>query len=409
MFKRWSLAQWFSLLALIVNISIALSYINFWRVAIQQDLLWQADFSAFYTGWAIVRDGKGEQLYDFKLQTEYQRNLLGGRSFAGGLLAFNYPPHTALLLMPLAWFPRPVSFWLWTVIQVLLLIWVLQLLARISYDWDAGERRHLYITVLALPSLLFSLLGGSFSLLVLVSLLKYYLALKASCDTRAGLWLALGSIKPQSLILPGIILLSGRRWRAVITLAMIGAVLFFISSMGLGWHIWPDFARVILEVGQTSNRFGIYPENMYNLRGLLTTLLDAKHSWIAAVSTGLMVASMLFTFWLWNRPWQPQERKFILHFSFTILMSLFFSPHLNRQDGLLFIIPAVLFYDYLRQRNLPRKAYAVFMLSAPSLFFLSEFILRDRVSIRLPALVIVVLSIWIGWGLWKDRQSLKPQ
>src|SRR4030042_7195443 len=286
MFKRRSLAQWLSLLALILNISIALSYINFWRVAIQQDLLWRADFSAFYTGWAIVRDGKGAMLYDYQLQTEYQQALLGGRSFASGLLVFNYPPHTALLLMPLAWIPRATAFWLWTVVQVLLLIWTLKLLARITCEWDGCERRLLYSAVLALPSLLFSLLGGSFSLLLLVCLLQSYLALKASRDIRSGLWLAVGSIKPQSLILPGIILLGGRRWRAIIVLAIVGAGLFFVTSMGLGWQIWSDFARVLLEVGQMSNRFGIIPAEMYNLRGLLPALLNLSQSWIVAVSTG---------------------------------------------------------------------------------------------------------------------------
>ena len=47
---------------------------------------WKADFSAFYTGWSIVLDGQGHQLYNLDLQTKYQAQLIPSRAVTSGLL-----------------------------------------------------------------------------------------------------------------------------------------------------------------------------------------------------------------------------------------------------------------------------------------------------------------------------------
>ena len=87
-----------------MNVAIALSYVGLILVAARQDLLWRADFTAYYTGAAMIRDGIGRRLYDLDLQTAYQQRILGQRSFLGGLLPYNSPPHLALLLVPLLYF-----------------------------------------------------------------------------------------------------------------------------------------------------------------------------------------------------------------------------------------------------------------------------------------------------------------
>jgi len=63
------------------NLGLGLGYVGLWVIAGIQGLFWRADFISFYTAWSIVRDGFGAQLYDFGLQTSYQQQLLGGRSF----------------------------------------------------------------------------------------------------------------------------------------------------------------------------------------------------------------------------------------------------------------------------------------------------------------------------------------
>lgn len=126
-------------------------YAIVWLVAYKNDMLWRADFTAFYTGWTIVREGKGASLYDLNLQAQYQQALLQGRSFYDGVLPFINPPHIALLLSPFAWLPRTTAYFIWSLIQAALLIWLLLLIRRLSALWDLSERRLLFSAVIAFP------------------------------------------------------------------------------------------------------------------------------------------------------------------------------------------------------------------------------------------------------------------
>ena len=105
------LSKWLVRAVLILNTGLALSYIGLWAITARQGQFWRADFSAYYTGWAIVRDGLGNQLYDLDLQTRYQQTILEGRSFSDGLLPFTYPPHMALYFSPLAQMRATISFY----------------------------------------------------------------------------------------------------------------------------------------------------------------------------------------------------------------------------------------------------------------------------------------------------------
>jgi hypothetical protein len=96
---------------------------------------------------------------------------------------------------------------------------------------------------------------------------------------------------------------------------------------------------------------------------------------------------------------------------FTILLGLLFNPHLHRQDGVMFIAPAVLFYLYLRQRRLPRRAFAVWALTCPLIVLVSEFTIGGSLGIRVPVVLMGVLAVWIGKALageWRTSGSTTP-
>lgn len=130
--RRTSPLAWLARGALFLNLSLGLSYVGLWLILAQQGMFWRADFSAYYTGWAIVRDGLGEQLYDFDLQTRYQQQILEGRSFSQGLLPYLNPPHATLPFVPLALLTRADAFWVWSLVQAALLVWVFRFLWRLS-------------------------------------------------------------------------------------------------------------------------------------------------------------------------------------------------------------------------------------------------------------------------------------
>ncbi len=58
--------------------------------------LWKGDFSSYYFGGAIIRDGHGGRLYERELQRAYQALIVPERGDTDELLGFNYPPHSGL-------------------------------------------------------------------------------------------------------------------------------------------------------------------------------------------------------------------------------------------------------------------------------------------------------------------------
>lgn len=396
---------------LVLNIGLGLSYVALWGMLAWQGLFWRADFSAYYTGWSIARDGLGGQLYDFDLQTRYQQQILGGRSFSQGLLPYLNPPHATLPFIPLALLPLPAAFAVWTLCQVGLLVWLLRLLLRMAHDWEPLERWLLVSAVVAFPPLLFTFQLGAFSLLMLLCVLQYYWSLKQGRDRSAGLWLLLGTVKPQVLLLPGVLLISARRWRTLGTALLGGGILAALSGALLGWRSWAGFAAALRTVNGYFGIFGIVPATMYNFKGTLALILGDEQglliNQISLVALALVVALIMF---LWHVPWRPDDPVFDLRMGFTILLGLLFNPHLHRQDGVLFIAPAVLFYMYLRQRGLPRRAFAVLALACPLLILVSEFTISGSLGIRAPVALAAVLAVWMGKALadeWRMSKSTK--
>ena len=211
-FQRTRGYSWLVRGIVILHLSLGLSYAGLWFTLAQQGLFWRADFTAFYTGWVIVRDGQGPRLYDLELQKRDQADILEGQSFSDSLLPYDYPPHAAVPFVPLALLPRPTAFWVWSFGQVMLLVWLWRLLQRIAENWKPYERHLLLSAVIAFPPLLFTFQLGAFSLLTLVCVLQAYLTLKRGREAQAGLWLMLGTLKPQAVVMPGLLLVAARRW-----------------------------------------------------------------------------------------------------------------------------------------------------------------------------------------------------
>jgi len=389
--------------ALVIYAALALSYLVLWGMAYAQELTWRADFTMLYTGGALVRDGHGAQLYDLDLQTRYQQRILAGRSFRDGLLPFNYPPYVALLLSPLTRLPLTTAYGVWMLLQTGLLGWLLRRLWQITSSWPHQERMTCLVTILAFTPLLNTLLLGSFSLLLLVSWVEGYVQLKAFRERRAGLWLALGALKPQSVVAFGVATLGARRWRVLAAVVMIGSAVFISTTLLLGFPIWPDFAAVLAKVSQLYDAMGIVLLDMHNFKAVLAGVLGpGRMNLINGLSWAAFAGVMLWTLWAWRGPWRPGTPDFDLRLAVTCALGLFFSPHLYPQDSLLWVFPAFLGYAYLRERRLPRTAYTVFLLNWPWVFLLDEFAPWRLASIRPAVLVTAALLLWLCVLLWRS-------
>jgi hypothetical protein len=390
------LNRWLVLSALILNLSLAISYLGLWIIQAQQGNLWRADFTAFYTGWAIVRDGKGADVYDLDLEMNYQRQILSGNQFSEGLLPFINPPHVALVGAPLAYLSLSNAYLVWFIFQAGLVFWLFSLLSQLARDWLPHERKMMLITAAALPFMFINFLLGAFSLLILVCTLQFVLLLQRNRQLPAGVWLLVGLVKPQAVVLLGVVLLASRRWRALYVCLCGTIILFLVPSLVLGRNIWFVYFQRLTEFSSFYGRYSINPQGMYNLRGTLTLLFgEQQAAMVNTVSIVALFGSVLAAFILWRGPWHRQVETYELRMAMTLLLGVLFNLHVFPQDGVLLIAPAALYYDYLRRRGQPRLLYASLLLICPTLFIISEFTLGGSFGVRLPVVIMALLLYWM--------------
>jgi hypothetical protein len=389
---------------IVINFGVVLLFIYIWLSAAQKNYFERIDFTTFYTAGAIARDGQGSKIYDLAVQGEYQAKILNQDTALTHILPFNNPPYTVFPFILFSWLPLKYAFLLWTFLQLGMLFWLITILYRLSSTWSSLERWLTISGVMAFTPLLIDFMLGTFSLLLLLGLFQYYLNLKSEHSIRSAGWLILESIKPQIAFLPAILLLGARRWKTLGAGVIMGACLGLITAFWFGRQTWIDFARNINTASTNFNSFGIVPSIEYNLKGFLTMLMgDTRSNLINGISLAVLLLAVLFVFWIWRVPWQGKKDIFEVKYSLTIMLSLVLSLHLNPYDSLLLVLPAILFYRYLRGDGKSGRAFGAFLICSPYIFLIDFFILNGRIGFRFPFVIMVALTIWTAKELFFSR------
>ncbi len=376
-------------------------------MAARQRLFITADFTNFYTGFKMVMNGDGSRLYDLDLQAIYQQKIMGDIEFSGGLLPYVNPPFVAVLFSPLALIPINTAFYIWMIGELGLLVWLIIIINNLFLDWSKQERIILFIAILAFWPLTITFMHGQFSLLLLISTLQMYIAMRHSKLYKAGFWLSLLFIKPQALPLLGIMTLNKRFWRVAITAALFCLALVILSSALLGAGTWLHYIQVLQTMMSNFGKMGFFSNYQYTFRGILTNILGYSQSGaINLTGIGVFIGGAIFVWLLWLKGPAPDSQRFTLYFTFTILLSTFLSLHLYPHDDLILVLPAILLYDYLREKNYPRKAYAILLMLSPVVFFISAFSRLNLLGfLQPPVIIILILLVWIIYYLVLDQRS----
>jgi hypothetical protein len=394
---------WLARLGVAAGAAVFAIYLGLWGGLIANGGTDAADYTAFYTGWTMVANGQGQDLYDPAAQAAAQRDVLGGRAFDAGLNPFNNPPHLVLPFVPLAGLPLATSYLAWAVVQIGLLGWLAwRLLTEVARDWPRRERALLLAATLAAPPLLITLLQGAFSLLITVAVTELYLALRNGRAAAAGWWLAIGSLKPQAILTLGVALVVARRWRVLAVAGAIGGVAAAIATIVLGPGIWAAYLRFLIDYVGSFDRLSVRPSVMWNLRGTLTLLLGVDRGpgvagLINAVALIGQLVGVVLVGWLWRGAWDPGSARFALRFSLTVVIGLLASPHVNPHDDLLLVPAGAIAYGALRARPGGRRiGMALFL--APFVVLVGNSLSANEVGgppIRVPVLLMVAFAIWL--------------
>lgn len=246
------------------------------------------DFTIYYTGARLLREGQSAALYD--LGKQYQTQLtFTSVPIRQGPLPYNHPPFEALLFIPFTWLGYWPAYLAWTALNLMMLTASALLLRKFS------KIRSLSLVQLGLGCLAFfpvmlGLMQGQDIILLLLLMIIALACLDRDKEEAAGACLAAGLFRPH-VVLPLVLLFAIRQWRLLFGFIPTALVLAGISAMAVGWG-WPlMYVHFILHLERI--RLGNYgPQASPNLRGLIGELVAATHaSWM--IATVLIVVSTL--------------------------------------------------------------------------------------------------------------------
>jgi Glycosyltransferase family 87 len=373
----------------------------------------RSDFISYYTAAQLIKEHP-TNLYDLRLQTEFQDRILGslGSSirFTDGLLAYNHPPFEIVWFVPLARMPYLWAFSLWALISSICFLTGIYLLTR-DMNADKVSLNWVYALSLLFLPILASLFQGQDSGTLFLFWILIYRSLRQRRDGWAGLWLSLVLQKFQLLIPLLLLLLLKRRWKVLAGFMGGGAVLLLVSWALVGFSGLASYARLLVEMSGWVERRGIYPSQMHNFRGLFYSVLYPDHVVLAnllTASASLLLFALLIR--AWRGHWDVDHPEFDLKFSLLLLTTLLVSPHLNFHDLSLLLLPGLLICRLALQQ--PASAHhrrllvGLFIVGFP--LQVMSFSVFSFVPINLNVLGLLVFSLIVAGQILRPRPIVPP-
>jgi hypothetical protein len=282
----------------------------------------RSDFRAYYWAGTMVRQGRGEILYDLNQGQGY----------------FDRPychlPYEALIFAPLSKLPIPTAYHVWIAVQLTAFFWSLYLLRECLANLSWLRRVALGSSVLC--PLLWAVVAGQDCILLLLVYVFVFRSLKNHREFRAGVWMGLGLFRFQ-LLLPAILIaLVKRRGELVKGLMLTASIVGVISFALVGPDLPRRYAGILSFMAHKDDAPLL--RWMPTLRGL-NSLVGVPP--VATLLLTLAVVVVLTGAWL-GTDWDPRTREFESLFALTIIVSILISYHSYLYDLVLLALPAAL-------------------------------------------------------------------
>jgi hypothetical protein len=209
-------------------------------------LLWSVlpDFTVFWTAGQLALTN-APSVYDIATLTWHQSWAVDP---VHGPRPFPYPPTTLLFFIPMGLLPFWAAYWSWLGISIIA-FW--SAVRRVAKGWAVPLS-------LATPHVTLVMILGQMTLVV-AALLIWSLTLLQSRPRLAGTLLGVAAaLKPHSVLLVPIALISGRYWQALFFSAVSLCSLAVVSLL-LGPHTWRAWFVALKEFPDTVGWHNLYP------------------------------------------------------------------------------------------------------------------------------------------------------
>ncbi|QGJ71368.1 Hypothetical protein PBC10988_30730 [Planctomycetales bacterium 10988] len=354
--------------------------------------IWWTDFLAFHSAGEIVRQGEADQLYDFKVQKEYQTHLAEKSrqvpssldpaiSEASFVLRYLNSPLLAVMMVPFSLVSLEISWRVWAICNFILLagmcwIWWKYLMT----SWSFKEKLAAISGVLCFAPIFPVFNSGQLTFLIGILLTGCLLAWRAQKPIWAGLFLSLLVIKPQLGLYLGIAVLFGGYWKILLSTCGWSLGIFLSTSLLIGVKPWFDWVQIMREVGTKQGIEGVPTHQLMNLRALLLAFFpEAPESWIGSLTFfgfagGAVLVAGIWVYFAWRNTAlhslkeeapsnSPPQNKLLLDnlLAFTLFLMLPLSPHLLPHSAFVAVLPSLLFYRVVRDFSRWRVFYGWFL------------------------------------------------
>jgi hypothetical protein len=290
------------------------------------------DHLAFYHAARLIHDDESYKLYNYnELRDESYQQFLLGRPW-DGFEAYRNPPFYALLYLPTATLPYNVSFAIWSVIGLALLVLAIYLLGPES------PRRALLWSLTFYP--VFATV--SFGQNTFISLAIFAGVYRLLCNDRrfaAGLVAGLLWFKPQLLL--GLFIwwvFQPRRYAGCwLGVFVTGCILAAVS-----WLAVPDGSRAFALLLRDIMRFSEFATyNVMNPKAFFALLFPGLPEVYWPLALCCSVAGVVTAWWVKQRTGAPVA----VMFPAAVYLSLWASPHALIYEWALVVAAAVVVWE----------------------------------------------------------------
>lgn len=352
-----------------------------------------SDYVMYITGASIVKDGKGELLYDISLQEIYQENLIEPY-FRDFFLAFRVLPFVAVIFLPFAYFPLQIGFRMFAFLNIIFLGLVLFISNREFKD-VTRENFWLLFSIGFFPFLV-NLMLGQISLLLLTVYLLIYRYFKKEKYLLAGVLVGLLLFKVQYLLfIPFLLSLAKDKVRFIVGFLITIGVIGFINVAVSGWEWIIGYPEFIFNT--EFGKYGSYSNDMFTVYGFMTSssLIGRFGKFLPFV-----INSLLYLFFLYIFERKLRLLGFKISFAIAVMLTLLFGFHVLIHDLSVLMLPILIFLDdILSQKKARLESMFIVIVFLYSFPLLAVYNLGNYV-----ALVELFVVVWIIF--LKRRESL---
>lgn len=357
------------------------------------------DFIAFYTAGNFFLSDRMDDLYNFRAQYLFQRKVIAPVSYEY-LHLFIYPPYTAPLFSFFARGEYQNCLFLWYTfgltiffVSVCLLRWEMKGLATHKAS------KLFFISFLFFPSMAWIIYGQTTFISFAIYAL-FFVLLRKKKDLSAGAILGLLVFKPQLAFGPGIVLLFGRRWRALagvlltsgLTVAI--AFLYFPETMQNYIRIIPYLHETLRLKPNTEilvKILGLGPETqipswgIHSFFGFSILLMDSLWpSGANILCVLLMIYGTVLTGKIWLASgWEPGTRTWDMNMAASFGLGILLSPQLFTYDLMLLLLPMAILWGYYTGGTSDRPLDGNLLLFWSALVYLFAFLSAYMALIQL--------------------------